>query len=56
VAAALVVAFIDWGTLSTHTLSAVGTAVLAGVMNAGGWAFVLLDRLGGLIHEYQQVA
>ncbi|WP_433287441.1 BCCT family transporter [Pseudonocardia sp. CA-142604] len=41
VAAALVVAFIVWGTLSTHTLSAVAAAVLAGVMNAGGWAFVL---------------
>jgi choline/carnitine/betaine transport len=41
VAAALVVAFIIWGTLSTHTLSAVATAVLGGVMNAGGWAFVL---------------
>jgi choline/carnitine/betaine transport len=41
VAAALVVAFIVWGTLSTHTLSAVATAVLGGVMNAGGWAFVL---------------
>ncbi|WP_232665402.1 BCCT family transporter [Pseudonocardia sp. TRM90224] len=41
IAAALVVAFILWGALSTSTLSAVSSAVLAGVMSAGGWAFVL---------------
>ncbi|WP_433274328.1 BCCT family transporter [Pseudonocardia xinjiangensis] len=41
VAAVLVVAFIVWGALSTDTLSAVASAVLAGIMNAGGWAFVL---------------
>jgi choline/carnitine/betaine transport len=42
VAAALVVAFIIWGAASTATLSAVSSAVLAGVMKAGGWAFVLV--------------
>jgi choline/carnitine/betaine transport len=42
IAAALVVAFIAWGVLSTDTLSSVSTAVLGGVMNAGGWAFVLI--------------
>ncbi|GAA1265867.1 BCCT family transporter [Pseudonocardia aurantiaca] len=41
-AAALVVAFIIWGVASVDTLSAVSTAVLAGVMNVGGWAFVLV--------------
>ncbi|MEJ3656360.1 BCCT family transporter [Actinomycetes bacterium KLBMP 9759] len=41
IAAALVVAFILWGALSTSTLSTVSSAVLAGVMSAGGWAFVL---------------
>ena len=40
-AAVLVVAFIAWGALSTDTLSAAATAVLNGVMKAGGWAFVL---------------
>ncbi|MHA6627934.1 BCCT family transporter [Pseudonocardia sichuanensis] len=42
IAAVLVVAFIAWGVISTETLSAVSTAVLGGVMNAGGWAFVLI--------------
>jgi choline/carnitine/betaine transport len=42
VAAALVVAFIAWGVVSVDSLSAVSSAVLAGVMNAGGWAFVLV--------------
>jgi choline/carnitine/betaine transport len=42
IAAALVVAFIAWGVVSVDTLSAVSSAVLAGVMNGGGWAFVLV--------------
>jgi choline/carnitine/betaine transport len=42
IAAALVIAFILWGVASTETLSAVSGAVLDGVMNAGGWAFVLV--------------
>jgi choline/carnitine/betaine transport len=42
IAAGLVVAFIIWGVASVDTLSAVSSAVLAGVMNAGGWAFVLV--------------
>ena len=41
VAAALVIAFIAWGTAATDTLSEVATYVLNGVMSAGGWAFVL---------------
>jgi choline/carnitine/betaine transport len=41
VAGVLVVAFILWGILSTESLSAVASAVLAGVITAGGWAFVL---------------
>jgi choline/carnitine/betaine transport len=41
VAGALVVAFILWGVLSTDTLSSVASAVLSGVITAGGWAFVL---------------
>ena len=41
VAGVLVVAFILWGVLSTESLSAVASAVLAGVITAGGWAFVL---------------
>jgi choline/carnitine/betaine transport len=41
VASVLVIAFILWGTLSTDTLSAVSSAVLSGVITAGGWAFVL---------------
>jgi choline/carnitine/betaine transport len=41
VAAALVVAFLLWGLLSTPTLSAVTASVLAGVIAGGGWAFVL---------------
>jgi choline/carnitine/betaine transport len=41
VAGVLVIAFILWGTLSTDTLSAVSSAVLSGVITAGGWAFVL---------------
>jgi choline/carnitine/betaine transport len=42
VAAALVVAFIAWGVISTETLTTVSSAVLAGVINGGGWAFVLV--------------
>jgi choline/carnitine/betaine transport len=41
VAGVLVIAFILWGALSTDTLSAVSSAVLSGVITAGGWAFVL---------------
>jgi choline/carnitine/betaine transport len=41
IAAGLVVAFIVWGATSTATLSSVASAVLDGIMNAGGWAFVL---------------
>jgi choline/carnitine/betaine transport len=41
VAAGLVVAFIAWGVLGTTSLSAVASAVLSGVINGGGWAFVL---------------
>jgi choline/carnitine/betaine transport len=40
-AAVLVVAFIAWGVLHTASLSAVASAVLAGVVRGGGWAFVL---------------
>src|SRR5918992_993450 len=39
--AVLVVAFIAWGVLNTQSLSEVTSAVLAGVMRGGGWAFVL---------------
>jgi choline/carnitine/betaine transport len=39
--AVLVVAFIAWGLLHTESMSAVMSAVLSGVMRAGGWAFVL---------------
>ncbi len=42
VAAALVVAFLVWGVSSTATLSTVATSVLNGIMNAGGWAFVMI--------------
>jgi choline/carnitine/betaine transport len=42
IAAGLVVAFIVWGVASVESLSAVSSAVLSGVMNAGGWAFVLV--------------
>ncbi len=42
IAAGLVVAFIIWGAASVDTLSTVSSAVLAGLMNAGGWAFVLV--------------
>jgi choline/carnitine/betaine transport len=42
IAAGLVVAFIIWGFASVDSLSAVSSAVLAGLMNAGGWAFVLV--------------
>jgi choline/carnitine/betaine transport len=42
IAAGLVVAFIIWGVASVDTLSAVSSAVLSGVMTAGGWAFVLV--------------
>jgi choline/carnitine/betaine transport len=41
VAGVLVVAFILWGVFSTDSLSAVASAVLAGVITGGGWAFVL---------------
>jgi choline/carnitine/betaine transport len=41
VAAVLVVAFIAWGAASTATLSTVASAVLGGIISAGGWAFVL---------------
>jgi choline/carnitine/betaine transport len=41
IAAVLVVAFIAWGAVSTATLSSVASAVLDGIMSAGGWAFVL---------------
>ncbi|MCX6462614.1 MAG: BCCT family transporter [Pseudonocardiales bacterium] len=41
VAAVLVVAFLVWGVASTDSLSAVASSVLNGIMNAGGWAFVL---------------
>jgi choline/carnitine/betaine transport len=41
IAAVLVVAFIAWGAASTTTLSSVASAVLDGIMSAGGWAFVL---------------
>jgi choline/carnitine/betaine transport len=41
VAAALVLAFIVWGVLSTDSLSGVASAVLNGVITVGGWAFVL---------------
>jgi choline/carnitine/betaine transport len=42
VAAGLVVAFLVWGFASVDSLSAVSSAVLAGLMEAGGWAFVLV--------------
>ncbi|MHA6784233.1 BCCT family transporter [Pseudonocardia saturnea] len=42
IAAVLVLAFLIWGVSSTATLSAVATSVLNGIMNAGGWAFVLV--------------
>jgi choline/carnitine/betaine transport len=41
VAGVLVIAFILWGVFSTESLSAVASAVLAGVITGGGWAFVL---------------
>ncbi|GAA2548068.1 BCCT family transporter [Pseudonocardia hydrocarbonoxydans] len=41
VAAVLMLAFIVWGAASTDTLSEVASTVLNGIMNAGGWAFVL---------------
>jgi choline/carnitine/betaine transport len=41
ISAALVLVFIAWGMIATDNLSAVAKAVLAGVMNGGGWAFVL---------------
>src|ERR687886_627421 len=41
VAAGLMVAFIAWGVLSSASLSAVASAVLGGIIEAGGWAFVL---------------
>jgi choline/carnitine/betaine transport len=42
VSAALVVAFVVWGVVSTDTLSGVSAAVLAAVITGGGWAFVLV--------------
>jgi len=42
VAAVLVLAFLIWGVSSTATLSAVASSVLNGIMNVGGWAFVLV--------------
>ncbi|CAA9448266.1 MAG: Glycine betaine transporter OpuD [uncultured Pseudonocardia sp.] len=41
VAAVLVVAFLAWGVASADTLSAVATEVLGGLVDLGGWAFVL---------------
>src|ERR687889_460037 len=41
VSAALMVAFIAWGVLGTDSLSTVASTVLSGIMNGGGWAFVL---------------
>ncbi|MGI5132593.1 BCCT family transporter [Pseudonocardia sp. CA-107938] len=41
VSAVLVLVFIAWGMLATDNLAAVAKAVLAGVMDGGGWAFVL---------------
>jgi choline-glycine betaine transporter len=42
IAAGLVVAFLIWGFASVDSLSAVSKAVLAGLIDAGGWAFVLV--------------
>src|SRR4051794_33154101 len=41
VSAALVVAFIVWGIAATDNLSSVASAVLGGIMSAGGWFFIL---------------
>jgi choline/carnitine/betaine transport len=41
VSGVLVVAFIVWGVVSSDSLGDVATAVLGGVITAGGWAFVL---------------
>ena len=41
VSAALVVALLIWGLVSTETLSAVASSVLAGIIAGTGWAFVL---------------
>jgi len=41
VSAALVVGFIVWGIVATDNLSAVAKAALGGIMNAGGWFFIL---------------
>ncbi|MFR9807024.1 BCCT family transporter [Pseudonocardia sp. RS010] len=41
VAAVLVVAFIVWGIAATDNLSTVSGAVLSGIMNSGGWFFIL---------------
>ncbi|OLT02299.1 choline transporter [Pseudonocardia sp. CNS-004] len=38
----MVVAFLIWGFVSVDSLSTVSSAVLGAVMNAGGWAFVLV--------------
>jgi choline/carnitine/betaine transport len=42
IAAGLVVAFIVWGVASVESLSTVSKAVLGGVIDGGGWAFVLV--------------
>ena len=41
VAAALVIALLTWGLISSGTLSSVATSVLGGVISGAGWAFVL---------------
>ncbi|SHK28916.1 choline/carnitine/betaine transport [Pseudonocardia thermophila] len=41
VAAVLVLVFIAWGMFATDNLATVSSAVLTGVMDVGGWAFVL---------------
>ncbi|HWM03275.1 MAG TPA: BCCT family transporter [Actinophytocola sp.] len=41
VAAGLMIAFIAWGVLSTESLSAVASTALGGIIEGGGWAFVL---------------
>jgi choline-glycine betaine transporter len=54
IAAGLVVAFIIWGVASVDTLSAVSSAVLGGVMTAGGWAFVLVASAFVVFARVQQ--
>lgn len=41
VSAVIVVAFIVWGVVSSASLGDVASAVLTGIITAGGWAFVL---------------